>query len=99
MVRCRPKRAGETPKGSACNPAIAILQRIWERLDECFGEPEVIESTLLKRADSFPKISSKDWKKLRELGDLLMKLQAKLEGGLTSLDTARGITSLVQKLP
>lgn len=84
------------------NPAKG-LEMIWQRLDECFGAPEVIESALLKRVENFPKISNKDWKKLRELGDLFLELQAaKSEGvlsGLACLDTARGIISIVQKLP
>lgn len=79
------------------------LQMIWERLDDCFGAPEVIESSLLRRLDSFPKISNKETNKLRDLGDLLMELQvAKSEGvllGLACLDTARGIAGIVQKLP
>lgn len=77
--------------------------KIWERLDDCFGTPEVVESSLLRRLETFPKISNKDWKKLRELGDLLMELLvAKSEGlllGHACLDTARGIASIVQKLP
>lgn len=35
---------------------------IWERLDECYGAPEVIENSLLERVDNFPKISDKDYK-------------------------------------
>ncbi|XP_073668774.1 uncharacterized protein [Paramisgurnus dabryanus] len=79
------------------------LQMIWERLDDCFGAPEVIESSLLRRLDDFPKISNKETNKLRDLGDLLMELLvAKSEGvllGLACLDTARGIAGIVQKLP
>lgn len=55
--------------------------KIWERLDDCFGAPEIVENSLLRRLEIFPKISNKDWKKLRELGDLLMeRLVAKSEG-------------------
>lgn len=76
---------------------------ISERLDDCFGAPEVVESSLLRRLETFPKISNKEWKKLRELGNLLIELLvAKSEGvlrGLACLDTARGIASIVQKLP
>ncbi|XP_012817189.1 uncharacterized protein LOC105947022 [Xenopus tropicalis] len=75
----------------------------WQRLDECYGAPEIIEESLWKRIDGFGKISNKDHQRLRELGDLLMELQAaKEEGdfpGLAVLDTARGINSIVQKLP
>ncbi|XP_060772289.1 uncharacterized protein LOC132883105 [Neoarius graeffei] len=106
LVKWLGKESGEQAKRirgvHAYNPARG-LDMIWQRLDECFGAPEVIESALLKKVDSFPKISNRDWKKLRELGDLLMELQAaKLEGvlsGLACLDTARGIANIVHKLP
>ena len=84
------------------NPEKGLLM-IWERLEECYGAPEVIENSLLERVDNFSKISNKDYKRLRQLGDILMELQAaKSEGtllGLAYLDTARGISGIVQKLP
>lgn len=84
------------------NPHMA-LKMVWNRLDECYSSPEVIESALFRKLDSFPRISGKDNLKLRELGDLLMELlSAKEDGylpGLAYLDTARGIRPIVEKLP
>lgn len=84
------------------NPDVA-LQNAWDCLKECYTAPEVMEKSLFKRLDEFPRISSKDCGKLRDLGDLLMELQsAKEEGcltGLIYLDTARGIGPIVEKLP
>ncbi|KAK7892056.1 hypothetical protein WMY93_024019 [Mugilogobius chulae] len=84
------------------NPNTA-LEKAWTRLQECYAAPEVTEKTLFKRLDDFPKISAKDYSKLRDLGDLLMEIQgAKKEGyltGLTYLDTARGIGPIIEKLP
>ncbi|XP_077385858.1 uncharacterized protein LOC144023832 [Festucalex cinctus] len=81
----------------------AALQMTWKRLDECYNAPEVIENALFKKLDSFPRISNKDNLKLRELGDLLMELlSAKEDGyfpGLSYLDTARGVSPIVEKLP
>ena len=31
------------------------LKMMWDRLDECYGAPEVIESSLFKKVDSFLK--------------------------------------------
>ncbi|KAK3507778.1 hypothetical protein QTP70_000334 [Hemibagrus guttatus] len=77
------------------------LRKAWERLEDCYGSPEIIEKSLFDRVDSFPKISNKDAKKLRELGDLLQEVEsAKNEGylpGLTYLDTARGVAPIVDK--
>ncbi|XP_060757456.1 uncharacterized protein LOC132868527 [Neoarius graeffei] len=79
------------------------LKAVWNRLYEYYGAPEVIESALLKRLEDFPKIQNKDGRKLRELSDLLMEIQAaKADGelfGLSYLDTPRGVSPIVQKLP
>nr|XP_024655484.1 uncharacterized protein LOC101465727 [Maylandia zebra] len=85
------------------NNPVNGLNMIWDRLEQCYGSAEVIEDALFKRIDAFPKISSKDFAKLRKFSDLLMEVQcAKAEGdlpGLTFLDTARGVNPIVQKLP
>lgn len=76
---------------------------VWERLEEAYGSPEVIESALLKKLDAFPPISNKDTHMLREFGDLLRELEAaKADGflpGLMFLDTARGVIPIAEKLP
>jgi len=62
-----------------------------------------MELALFNKLERFPKLSNKDPRRLRELGDLLLELQtAKAEGylpGLTYLDTSRGISSILEKLP
>ena len=79
------------------------LNMIWSRLEECYGSPEAIENSLFARIESFPKLSSKEPHKLRDLSDLLCELQAaKLDGylpGLSCLDSARGVGPIVEKLP
>lgn len=84
------------------NPSEA-LNKAWERLGECYAAPEIIEKSLFDRLDNFPKLSSGDNIKLRELGDLLTEiLGAKQDGyltGLAYLDTSRGISSIVSRLP
>ncbi|XP_063761823.1 uncharacterized protein LOC134879300 [Eleginops maclovinus] len=84
------------------SPQIA-LGKAWERLQECYAAPEVIEKALFTRLDAFPRVSAKENLKLRELADLLMEVQcAKEDGylpGLSYLDTTRGIEPIVTKLP
>ncbi|XP_041945123.1 uncharacterized protein LOC121706994 [Alosa sapidissima] len=79
------------------------LKTSWDRLEEVYGAPEVIEKALLDRIESFPKITKQDPLKLRELGDLLREvLSAKTEGflaGLSYLDTSRGVNPIIEKLP
>ncbi len=79
------------------------LSMVWKRLEECYGSTEAMELALFNKLECFPKLSNKDPRRLRELGDLLLELQtAKAEGylpGLTFLDTSRGISSILEKLP
>ena len=76
---------------------------IWQRLEDCYGCPEVIDHALLKRLEDFPRISNKDPRQLKELGDLLQELESAKGSGLTLgrayLDTARGVNPIVEKLP
>ncbi|XP_028996228.1 uncharacterized protein LOC114849211 isoform X1 [Betta splendens] len=76
---------------------------VWQRLEECYGSPEVIEDALLRKLEEFPRLTFKDNVKLRELSDVLLELEcAKQDGalpGLTFLDTARGVRPIVEKLP
>lgn len=84
------------------NPVIG-LRMAWDRLEGCYGSPEVIERALFERMENLPKINHKDHLKFREQGDLLRELEsAKSEGylpGLSYLDTARGVNPIVEKLP
>lgn len=79
------------------------LQMVWQRLEECYGSAEMIENALLKKLEEFPKISNRDNEKLRELGDLLLELEAvRKDGflpGLSYLNTPRGVNPIAQKLP
>ncbi|KAK0155064.1 hypothetical protein N1851_002629 [Merluccius polli] len=81
----------------------AGVNMVWQHLEECYGTPEVIEDALLKKIEHFPKLANKNNIRLRELSDILLKLEcAKEDGalpGLSYLDTARGVRQIVEKLP
>lgn len=72
----------ESAQHAKCIRAIQInqpatgLKMISNRLHECYGSAETIEKALFRRLDDFPKISNKDYSKLRDLSDLLMELEA-----------------------
>lgn len=51
------------------------LDMLWQRLEESYGVPEMVEHALLKKLENFPKLSNKDSHKLRELGDILLELE------------------------
>lgn len=68
-----------------------------------YGLAEAIEDALFTKLEKFPKVALKEHHKLRELSDLLSEIESvKQEGylpGLSYLDTARGISPIVEKLP
>lgn len=85
------------------NPALGLM-RIWERLDERYGSPEMIDSALKNKLASFPKLSNKDMQKLYDLADILSEIEALKEEGMygsmfSYFDTSIGIGPIVCKLP
>ena len=100
-----PKSSEHAKRVKAVNirhPSVG-LNMIWTRLQECYGSAEAIEQSFFTRIDNFPKLSSKEPHKLRELSDLISELEvARLDGylpGLSYYDTAKGINPIVAKLP
>ena len=80
------------------------LNRVWERLEERYSAPEMIESTLKHRLYNFPKITQKDYKKLYELSDLISEIsflkENEMYGSLLAyFDTSSGVNQIVTKLP
>lgn len=90
-------------KAAYVNNPRAGLSMVWQRLEECFGAPEVIEHALLKKVEDFPKLANRENQRLRELGDLLLELLAAKQNGylsgLSHLDTAHGVNPILAKLP
>ena len=86
----------------ASNPCLG-LKMAWERLDNKFGCPEMIDESLKKKLHNFP-ILSKGSKKLYDLADLLSEIEAlKLEPKYSSIlgyyDASSGVIPIVNKLP
>lgn len=80
------------------------LQRIWERLDDRYGSPEMLDEVLKKKLRDFPNLTNKDNRKLLELSDLVseiesLKLEPKLAALLAYYDSSSGVTPIVNKLP
>ncbi|XP_014677582.1 PREDICTED: uncharacterized protein LOC106817433 [Priapulus caudatus] len=80
------------------------LQRVWERLDERYGAPEMIESSLRRKLDSFPKLTIKEPKKLYELSDIVSEIESikedpRYQSLLGYFDSSSGVTPIANKLP
>lgn len=88
---------------NADNPSKA-LRLLWERLDQRYGAPEMIESILKDKLAKFPRLSIKDTQKLFELADLLteilsLKEQTAYKPLLAYFDSSVGINPIIEKLP
>ena len=80
------------------------LSRVWERLDERFGSPEIIQSALKQKLSEFPKLGPKDNKRLYELADIVSEIESVKENPHFSClfayyDSSTGVAPIVEKLP
>ena len=85
------------------NPERAMAL-IWERLDECYGAPELIESSIKSRIADFQLTGSKDAHRLYELLDLLTEVASLMEDIrythlLSYYNTSSGVRPIISKLP
>lgn len=83
------------------NPTLG-RQILWERLDERYGSPEVIESALKSKLDI--KVTEKDNTKMYDLVDILTEILVLKENPQYSLileyyDSPLGVRQIVLKLP
>ena len=79
------------------------LERLWERLDERYGCPEMVEAALKNKLTNFPKLTMKDSQRLYDLADILSEVESAMENPLykpllSYYDTSSGINPIVAKL-
>ncbi|XP_052069035.1 uncharacterized protein LOC127708232 [Mytilus californianus] len=97
------KHAISIRASNANNPTKGI-QRLWKRLDERYGAPEMLEASLMSKLAKFPTLTNKDNARLYELSDILSEIQyhkenPKLGCLLAYFDSSSGINPIVEKLP
>ncbi|XP_021358095.1 uncharacterized protein LOC110453467 [Mizuhopecten yessoensis] len=85
------------------NEAEAV-RKIWDRLNERYGAPELVVQAFHQRLENLPKLANKDCVKIYELSDLLTELESlKLDelysSSLAYLDSSAGVNPIVNKLP
>ena len=97
------KQARSIRACNAENPSKG-LTLLWKRLDDRYGSPEMMEASLKKKLENFPKLSNKDHKRLYELSDILSEIQSikvkpKFQNLLAYFDSSAGVKPVVAKLP
>ncbi|XP_063404523.1 uncharacterized protein LOC134687988 [Mytilus trossulus] len=83
---------------------VKCLKRVWERLEERYGGPEMVETNVKSKLNKFPIITNKDHKKLYELSDILTEIESLKEDEryaqlLSYFDTSLGVNTVITKLP
>jgi hypothetical protein len=96
------KQAQSIRIANAGDPTEA-LRKVWERLDERFESPELIETALKQKLENFPKLSTKDSRKLYELSDLLSEVASIKDNPayaslLSYFNTSAGVNPVIEKL-
>ncbi|XP_071138882.1 uncharacterized protein [Mytilus edulis] len=91
-------------RASNVNNPNAGLRRIWERLDERYGRPEMVEAAIKTKLQKFPKLTNKDHSRLYELLDILTQIESSKENEpfsnlLSYFDSSSGVLPIVDKLP
>ena len=78
--------------------------KIWNRLDERYGAPELVVASLKRNLYTFPTISYKHHNGLYELSDLLTEVESAMSNEeyktvLSYFDSSTSVNPIVQKLP
>ncbi|CAC5421662.1 unnamed protein product [Mytilus coruscus] len=80
------------------------LQRIYDRLQERYGRPEMVERALKRKLHAFHTITNKDCVKLYDLLDILTEIESSMLNPkyttlLSYYNSSSGINPIVAKLP
>lgn len=63
-------------RASYPNDPAKRLDRVWERLDERYGSPELVESILKEKISKFSTLTAKDESKIYELSDVAAEVES-----------------------
>ncbi|KAK3086079.1 hypothetical protein FSP39_013163 [Pinctada imbricata] len=80
------------------------VARLWERLEERYGSPELVEASLKAKLESLPKLRPEDNKMLYDLSDIVAEIigckeNPKYATLLSYFDSSSGIIPIINKLP
>ena len=98
------KRFIESIRLSNDNDMQRGIALIWERLNERFDAPEMVESSVRDKIKFFPRLVEKDKERWYDFLDILLEIESLKEDPKHSplfagYDTSAGLVSLVRKLP
>ena len=79
------------------------LKMIWDRLEDRFGKPEMVEASLKKKLQYLPRITDSEPKRLYDLLDILHEIDSNMHDEryaklLSYFDSSSGVIPIVGKL-
>ena len=88
---------------NASNPE-KCRDRIWERLEDRFGRPEMVENTIKHKIESFQKITNRDYRPLFDLSDIVEEINSVMDNPryqpvFAHFNSSSGVNQIVTKLP
>ena len=97
------KQALRIRSANADNPE-KCRDRIWERLEDRFGRPEMVEDTIKRKIASFTKITTKDYRPLFDLSDIVEEISSIMDSVryhsvFSHFNSSSGVNQIVLKLP
>lgn len=98
------KRFARSIRGSNISDRVKELCRIWKRLDDRYGRPEMNKYALKNKLNRFPQISMINPKMLYDLLDILTEIESATENEkyatlLSYYDSSSGVSPISSKLP
>ena len=97
------KRQARSIQASSPNDPTSARLKIWQRLNERYGSPELVEASVRTRLAKFSRMGPRDNKKLYDFADLLSEILSLQKDPCSAamlqyLDTSRGMKDIVCKL-
>lgn len=92
--------AASTRAANSHNPMRGV-EKIWDRLNDKYGRPEVVEASLKAKLLALPKMSVRDSEKLANLLSEIesVKENPQYSAFLSYFDTSAGINLVINTLP
>lgn len=100
----RSKEVATSIRNANPGDADRAVKLIWERLDEMYGRPELIESSLRSQLENFRQIGSSENSRLYDLLNILIKIESlktnpQFATNLAYYDSSSGVNPIISKLP
>ena len=70
------KEAAKSIRNANPGDAVRATSLIWERLDDMFGKPEMVEESLRSQLENFRTMNTSEYSRLYDLHNILIKIES-----------------------